>query len=81
MLGCGGVSGIKSCSSDDFFEWSISFTEKPFPDPCGIAKELSHQSIAGVPSIVGRWVNPRAPGVDACAQATKLMELTRKKNP
>jgi hypothetical protein len=31
---------------DDFFEWSISFSEKPFPDPCDIAKELSHQSIA-----------------------------------
>jgi Protein of unknown function (DUF3558) len=32
--------------NDDFFEWSISFSEKPFPDPCDIAKELSHQSIA-----------------------------------
>jgi hypothetical protein len=32
--------------SDDFIEWSISFTEKPFPDPCDIAKELARQSIA-----------------------------------
>jgi Protein of unknown function (DUF3558) len=32
--------------NNDFFEWSVSFSEKPFPDPCDIAKELSHQSIA-----------------------------------
>ena len=31
---------------DDFFEWSISFAQQPFPDPCDIAKELSRQSIA-----------------------------------
>ena len=31
---------------DDFFEWSISFAEKPFPDPCEIAKELTRQTIA-----------------------------------
>ncbi|MBV8930048.1 MAG: DUF3558 domain-containing protein [Mycobacteriaceae bacterium] len=31
---------------DDFIEWSISFNDKPFPDPCDIAKELSRQSIA-----------------------------------
>jgi Protein of unknown function (DUF3558) len=31
---------------DDFFEWSISFSDKPYPDPCDIAKELSRQSIA-----------------------------------
>jgi hypothetical protein len=190
--------GINSSSSDDYFEWSISFTEKPFPDACGVATELSRQSIealanaqintvqagapngsadqfpnllkecevtsdelartvgadpldiqstyvgavcrwqaatpsiditrfwfergnldnerrvadklkyqvenqsvAGVPSIVmranddngacgvasdaagvvGWWVNPRSPGVDACAQATKLMELSLAKNP
>jgi hypothetical protein len=30
---------------DDFIEWSISFSEKPFPDPCDIAKELTRQSI------------------------------------
>ena len=30
---------------DDFIEWSISFTEKPFPDPCDVAKELTRQSI------------------------------------
>ncbi|WP_082995610.1 DUF3558 family protein [Mycobacterium alsense] len=33
-------------SSDDFFEWSVAFSEKPYPEPCGIAKELAHQSIA-----------------------------------
>ncbi|CAM5727399.1 hypothetical protein MAUB1S_11755 [Mycolicibacterium aubagnense] len=31
---------------DDFIEWSISFSQKPFPDPCDIAKELARQSIA-----------------------------------
>jgi hypothetical protein len=31
---------------DDFFEWSISYAEKPFPPPCDIAKELARQSIA-----------------------------------
>jgi hypothetical protein len=31
---------------DDFIEWSISFSQQPFPDPCDIAKELTRQSIA-----------------------------------
>jgi hypothetical protein len=30
---------------DDFIEWSISFSEKPFPDTCDVAKELTRQSI------------------------------------
>ncbi len=30
---------------DDFVEWSISFAQKPFPDPCDVAKELTRQSI------------------------------------
>ena len=30
---------------DDFIEWSISFAEKPFPDACDVAKELTRQSI------------------------------------
>ena len=30
---------------DDFIEWSISFSEKPFPDACEVAKELTRQSI------------------------------------
>ena len=30
---------------DDFIEWSISFAQKPFPDPCDVAKELTRQSI------------------------------------
>ena len=30
---------------DDFIEWSISYNEKPFPDPCEVAKELTRQSI------------------------------------
>ncbi|MGE2717453.1 DUF3558 domain-containing protein [Mycolicibacterium litorale] len=29
----------------DFIEWSVSFAEKPFPDPCEVAKELTRQSI------------------------------------
>ena len=32
--------------ADDFFEWSISFSDKPFPNPCDVAKELARQSIA-----------------------------------
>jgi hypothetical protein len=32
--------------SDDFIEWSVSFSQKPFPDPCDVAKELARQSIA-----------------------------------
>lgn len=30
---------------DDFIEWSVSYSEKPFPDACGVAKELTRQSI------------------------------------
>jgi hypothetical protein len=30
---------------DDFIEWSISYNEQPFPDPCDVAKELTRQSI------------------------------------
>jgi hypothetical protein len=32
--------------SDDFIEWSVSFNQKPFPDPCDVAKELTRESIA-----------------------------------
>src|SRR3984885_1153843 len=31
---------------DDFIEWSVSFSQKPFPPPCDIAKELALRSIA-----------------------------------
>ena len=31
---------------DDFFEWSISYSAQPFPDPCDVAKELARQTIA-----------------------------------
>jgi hypothetical protein len=37
---------------------------------CGVASD------AGVNGVVGWWVNPQAPGIDACGMATKLMELT-----
>jgi hypothetical protein len=30
---------------DDFIEWSISFSQQPFPDPCDVAKELTRQTI------------------------------------
>ena len=30
---------------DDFIEWSVSYSQKPFPDPCDVAKELTRQSI------------------------------------
>lgn len=32
--------------NDDFFEWSVQFIKKPFPNPCDVATELSRQSIA-----------------------------------
>jgi hypothetical protein len=31
---------------DDFIEWSVSFAQQPYPDPCDVAKELARQSIA-----------------------------------
>ena len=43
--------GVNLCEigiqfDDDFIEWSVSFAQKPFPDPCDVAKELTRQSIA-----------------------------------
>lgn len=35
---------------------------------CGTASDAA--------GVVGWWVNPQAPGIDACGQAIKLMELT-----
>jgi hypothetical protein len=35
---------------------------------CGVASDAG--------GVVGWWVNPQAPGIDACAQAVKLMEMT-----
>ncbi|ABL06069.1 DUF3558 domain-containing protein [Mycobacterium ulcerans] len=35
---------------------------------CGVASDAA--------GVVGWWVNPQAPGIDACLQAIKLMELT-----
>ncbi|MDV3124447.1 DUF3558 domain-containing protein [Mycobacterium sp. 21AC1] len=42
--------GVNLCEigiqfEDDFIEWSVSFSQKPFPDPCEVAKELTRQSI------------------------------------
>jgi hypothetical protein len=31
---------------DDFIEWSVSFSQQPFPDPCDVGRQLTHQSIA-----------------------------------
>ena len=31
---------------DDFIEWSVNFSQKPFPSACDVAKELARQSIA-----------------------------------
>jgi hypothetical protein len=39
---------------------------------CGVASDAA--------GVVGWWVNPQAPGIDACAQALKLMELTLSTN-
>ena len=35
---------------------------------CGVASDAG--------GVVGWWINPQAPGIDACSQALKLMELT-----
>lgn len=35
---------------------------------CGVASDAQ--------GVVGWWINPQTPGVDACGQAIKLMELT-----
>ena len=39
---------------------------------CGVASDAG--------GVVGWWVNPQVPGIDACAQAIKLMELTLSRN-
>ena len=39
---------------------------------CGVASEAA--------GVVGWWINPQAPGIDACGQALKLMELTLQTN-
>ena len=35
---------------------------------CGVASDAA--------GVVGWWVNPQSPGIDACGMALKLMELT-----
>lgn len=35
---------------------------------CGVASDAA--------GVVGWWINPQAPGIDACGQVLKLMELT-----
>ncbi|MCK0173173.1 DUF3558 domain-containing protein [Mycolicibacterium sp. F2034L] len=35
---------------------------------CGVASDAA--------GVVGWWINPQAPGIDACGQAIKLMEMT-----
>jgi hypothetical protein len=35
---------------------------------CGVASDAQ--------GVVGWWINPQAPGIDACGQAIKLMEMT-----
>jgi len=39
---------------------------------CGVASDAG--------GVVGWWVNPQAPGIDACGQVIKLMELTLNTN-
>jgi hypothetical protein len=39
---------------------------------CGVASDAA--------GVVGWWVNPQTPGIDACAMAIKLMELTLNTN-
>lgn len=39
---------------------------------CGVASDAA--------GVVGWWINPQVPGIDACGQAIKLMELTLSTN-
>ena len=39
---------------------------------CGVASDAA--------GVVGWWINPQAPGIEACAPANKLMELTLSTN-
>ena len=39
---------------------------------CGVASDAA--------GVVGWWVNPQVPGIDACGMAIKLMELTLNTN-
>ena len=32
-----GLCDVATEFNDDFFEWSVQFIKKPFPDPCDIA--------------------------------------------
>jgi hypothetical protein len=48
-----------------------SIVMRPANDPngaCGVASDAG--------GVVGWWVNPQTPGIDACGMAVKLMELT-----
>jgi Protein of unknown function (DUF3558) len=47
---------------------SIVMRTKDPNGSCGVASDAG--------GAVGWWVNPQAPGIDACAMAIKLMELT-----
>jgi len=52
-----------------------SIVMKPTNDPnggCGVASDAG--------GVVGWWVNPQTPGIDACGMAIKLMELTLSTN-
>src|SRR6201987_3526126 len=52
-----------------------SIVMKPANNPngaCGVASDAG--------GVVGWWVNPQTPGIDACGMAIKLMELTLSTN-
>jgi hypothetical protein len=43
----------------------------------GVDSIVMHPDVASdAAGVVGWWINPQAPGIDACGQAIKLMELT-----
>src|SRR5437899_11581307 len=48
-LGTDATMGNNLCEvgiqcQDDFIEWTISFNQQPFSDPCDVAKQLTRQS-------------------------------------
>lgn len=68
------AQGLKYQIEDRSIQGVPSIVMRP-GDPngsCGVASDAA--------GVVGWWVNPQVPGIDACDQAVKLMELTLSRN-
>ena len=51
-----------------YLAWSIVMRPNDPNGSCGVASDAG--------GVVGWWVNPQTPGIDACGMAIKLMEMT-----